>query len=129
MQPITSERLTRYLVDRMPHWRNVAVSDLHRLPLGASRALDWINYDEQRLSTAWATDSQPSQMLTCPLLRQYWMHYDGGTRLRASAARALMRGWTFEISGENLLNHQVGEPDNVTIVPGRTLMTGLRLRF
>lgn len=97
--------------------------------LGASRALDWINYDEQRLSTAWATDSQPSQMLTGPLLRQYWMHYDGGTRLRASAARALMRGWAFEISGENLLNHQVGEPDNVTIVPGRTLMTGLRLRF
>jgi aminoglycoside phosphotransferase (APT) family kinase protein len=37
VQPITSERLTRYLVDRMPHWRNVAVSDLHRLPLGASR--------------------------------------------------------------------------------------------
>jgi hypothetical protein len=34
-----------------------------------------------------------------------------------------------DISGENLLNHQRGEPDNITVVPGRTILTGLRLKF
>jgi hypothetical protein len=30
------------------------------------------------------------------------------------------------LSGENLLNRQHGEPDNVTVVPGRTLIFGLK---
>lgn len=37
MRPITDESLTSYLQARMPDWRNVAVSNLHRLPMGASR--------------------------------------------------------------------------------------------
>ena len=37
MKPITDQSLTDYLVKRMPDWRNVAVSNLHRLPMGASR--------------------------------------------------------------------------------------------
>jgi hypothetical protein len=37
--------------------------------------------------------------------------------------------FTFEISGENLLNHQTGEPDDFTIIPGRTVMTGVAVRF
>jgi aminoglycoside phosphotransferase (APT) family kinase protein len=37
MKPITDELLTDYLTSRMPDWRNIAVSDLHRLPMGASR--------------------------------------------------------------------------------------------
>jgi iron complex outermembrane receptor protein len=36
---------------------------------------------------------------------------------------------TFTLDGENLLNEQRGEPDNVTVLPGRTLSAGLRLRF
>ncbi len=33
------------------------------------------------------------------------------------------------IDGENLLDEQRGEPDNVTVLPGRTLSAGLRLSF
>jgi hypothetical protein len=34
-----------------------------------------------------------------------------------------------EITADNLLNHQTGEPDNITVIPGRTLMTGFRMKF
>ncbi len=37
MKPITEELLTAYLARRMPDWRGIAVSGLHRLPMGASR--------------------------------------------------------------------------------------------
>jgi outer membrane receptor protein involved in Fe transport len=33
------------------------------------------------------------------------------------------------VSGDNLLNYQRNEPDNATVLPGRTLMTGLRVKF
>jgi hypothetical protein len=59
-------------------------------------------------------------------LRNYWLKYGGVTRLRASLAKTLFRGLSFTMSGENLLNHQHGEPDNATLVPGRTISFGLR---
>ena len=59
-------------------------------------------------------------------LRNYWLKYGGVTRLRASVSRGLYRGLSVNLSGENLLNRQHGEPDNVTVVPGRTLNFGLR---
>ncbi len=37
MKPITEDLLTAYLARRMPDWRGITVSDLHRLPMGASR--------------------------------------------------------------------------------------------
>lgn len=37
MIAITEELLSAYLVERMPGWRDVAVRNLHRLPMGASR--------------------------------------------------------------------------------------------
>jgi hypothetical protein len=37
--------------------------------------------------------------------------------------------FTFEVTGDNLLNYQRNEPDNMTVTPGRTLMTGVRLKF
>jgi iron complex outermembrane receptor protein len=40
--------------------------------------------------------------------------------------RNLYRGLSINLGGENLLNRQHGEPDNVTVVPGRTLTFGLR---
>jgi hypothetical protein len=49
--------------------------------------------------------------------------------LRATGSRELRPGFSAELSLDNLLNYQVGEPDNATVVPGRTIMTGLRLRF
>ena len=33
------------------------------------------------------------------------------------------------LTGENLLGGQLGEPDNVTIRPGRTVTAGLRASF
>ena len=47
--------------------------------------------------------------------------------LRTSYARR-SHTWV-SLSGENLLNRQLGEPDNVTVVPGRTITLGLRTAF
>jgi iron complex outermembrane recepter protein len=98
-----------------------------RATIGASRALDWIYYDQTRL--AQASVDTPAIDLTGVRLRQFWKHYDGGTRLRASASHDFRQMFTFEISGENLLNHQTGEPDDATIIPGRTIMTGISVKF
>ena len=51
------------------------------------------------------------------------------TRLRASVGHDLTRTLTLRLIGDNLLDRQRGEPDNVTIVPGRTLSVGLGARF
>jgi len=98
-----------------------------RASAGASRALDWIYYDQVRLANA--ATATPSTDLTGPRLRQFWKHYDGGTRLRAAASHDFRDMFTFEVSGENLLNYQTGEPDDRTVIPGRTLMTGVRVKF
>lgn len=96
---------------------------------GASRASDWINYDRLALTKAYATDSKPARDLVGAALRTFWMHYDGATQLRAMVSRRLRSGLSLELSGENLLGRQTGEPDNVTVIPGRTFMTALRARF
>ena len=41
----------------------------------------------------------------------------------------LWRGFLVSVTGDNLLNLQRGEPDTITIVPGRTILLGLRARF
>jgi iron complex outermembrane receptor protein len=64
-----------------------------------------------------------------PDLRAYWRQYTGGLRLRAGMSRDIRRDFSVELSAENLLNYQRGEPDNITIVPGRTIMTGVRIKF
>ena len=97
--------------------------------LGGSRALDWINYDELGLARAYSSDARSARDVLGQQLRQYWRQYDGGLRVHASLSRDLRDTFTFEVSGDNLLNYQFGEPDNVTVVPGRTMMTGLRVRF
>ena len=97
--------------------------------LGGSRALDWINYDELGLSRAYLSDSHATHELVGQQLRTYWRQYNGGLRVRASASRDFRDMFTFEVSGDNLLNYQKNEPDNLTIVPGRTIMTGVKLKF
>jgi hypothetical protein len=97
--------------------------------LGGSRALNWINYDELKLANDWLNDSRPMSDMSGLKLRQYWSRYNGGFRLRASLSRDLRRDLSFELTGDNLLNYQRGEPDDITIVPGRTILTGLRLKF
>jgi iron complex outermembrane receptor protein len=95
---------------------------------GATRAADWVNYDRIALAHAFAS-TDPEHRPTGATLRDYWQTYDGVTRLRASFSRDLFRSLSFVAYGENLLNTQRGEPDNITIVPGRTITAGLRIRL
>lgn len=95
--------------------------------LGVSRAFDWIEYDRLSLATAYVGFTRTDVPLYGSDLRGYWRAYGGKTRLRASATREFGRGISWIVTGENLLNFQRGEPDNATIVPGRTISTGLRL--
>jgi iron complex outermembrane receptor protein len=96
--------------------------------LTAYRAADWINYDRVALARVFL----PGEPLPQPIgsqLREYWRTYDGFTHLRATATRALRPGVAFLISADNLLGRQVGEPDNITVVPGRTISLGVRASF
>jgi iron complex outermembrane receptor protein len=97
--------------------------------LSGTRAFDWINYDELALAEAFSSTAARSRDITGQNLRQYWARYDGSLHLRASASRDIRDGFAVEFTADNLLNYQRGEPDNLTIVPGRTIMTGVRVKF
>jgi iron complex outermembrane receptor protein len=92
----------------------------------AYRAEDWINYDRLALAQAFNADSEPSRTLVGPALRPYWLTYPGVTHLRATATWSLGPRLALTLTGDNLLNRQTGEPDNVTVLPGRTVSLGLR---
>jgi iron complex outermembrane recepter protein len=94
-----------------------------------SRASDWINYDRLAIATALIAADGDADNLTGSNLRQYWVSYPGATRLRGSVSFDVRRGILLVITGENLLNYQRGEPDTITIVPGRTITAGLKARF
>lgn len=87
-----------------------------------ARAGNWINYDWLSLATL---DRAPEG----EVLRSYWLRYPGATRVGMSFTRDVTRAFELMGSVENLLGTQRGEPDNVTIVPGRTVRAGLRARF
>jgi outer membrane receptor protein involved in Fe transport len=94
-----------------------------------SRASDWVNYDRIALAAAFANESHPLGEFWGSQLRTYWRKYDGVTRLGGNIGYNFGRGLAFTVRGENLLDKQEGEPDNVTVLPGRTLTAGLRLSF
>ncbi len=98
--------------------------------LGATRAADWINYDRVSLANWYlARSPNPLREPTGARLRTYWRAYDGQTHLRLTTSRDLVRGVSLLVIGENLLGGQLGEPDNVTIRPGRTVTAGFRASF
>jgi iron complex outermembrane receptor protein len=97
--------------------------------LGAARASDWINYDGLALARAAAPGTSDPADFVGPKLRAYWRRYAGVTRLSASASRDVGRGLALVLTGDNLLDRQEGEPDNATVLPGRTVMAGVRARF
>jgi hypothetical protein len=97
--------------------------------LGGARAMDWINYDELAMTQQFTSGSHPPHELLGSQLREYWRRYNGGWRLRASASRDIRDMLSIELSADNLLNYQRGEPDNITVVPGRTIMSGVRVKF
>jgi iron complex outermembrane receptor protein len=92
------------------------------------RAYDWVNYDRLGLARALAV-APPGTRLEGDTLRAFWRDYDGLTHIRFHASRQLRPGLTLTLSGDNLLNRQVGEPDNVTVLPGRTISLGIRASF
>ncbi|MEO8575899.1 MAG: TonB-dependent receptor plug domain-containing protein [Gemmatimonadales bacterium] len=94
-----------------------------------SRASDWINYDRIALLSAFASQNRNPSSFVGPQLRDYWINYNGVTRLGGRVGLFLGRGMTFTLEGENLLDEQRGEPDNVTVLPGRTVSAGLKVRF
>jgi iron complex outermembrane receptor protein len=55
--------------------------------------------------------------------------YPGVNRLRANVSYHVRRALSLIVTGDNLLGSQLGEPDNVTVLPGRTITGGLRARF
>ena len=94
-----------------------------------SRASDWINYDRLSLLSAFASEATMPAQLVGSELRSYWRQYDGVTRVGGRATFSLAHGMSVTLDGENLLDEQRGEPDNITVLPGRTLSAGLRVKF
>ncbi len=99
------------------------------MTIAASRASDWINYDRLKIAQVFADTAAAPQELIGANLRKYWMPYRGITRLRATLSRDLTSNVSLKITGDNLTNAQRGEPDNITVLPGRTLILGLNAKM
>ena len=97
--------------------------------LTVARAADWTGYDRVAVAQALTSGGLVPGDLVGDRLRSYWREYSGVTRLRASFSRDLFRGLSLTLTGDNLLGQQRGEPDNATIVPGRTVTAGLKAKF
>lgn len=93
-----------------------------------SRASDWISYDRLALSNFVRSPDSPGAPVG-EALRAFWRTYDGVTRAGARVGVNLARGMMLTLDGENLLDVQRGEPDNLTVLPGRTLTAGLKVSF
>ena len=97
--------------------------------LTVARAADWMGYDRVSVAQSLTSGGLLPSDLVGDKLRSYWREYDGVTRLRASFSRDLFRGLSLVMTGDNLLGQQRGEPDNATVVPGRTITAGLKAKF
>ena len=93
--------------------------------LTVARASNWIGYDGLALAAA----SVAPQPITGVQLRNYWRTYAGVTRVDMLVTRQLVRALGLTLSGRNLLDVQRGEPDDLTVLPGRTLTAGLTAKF
>lgn len=96
---------------------------------GVTHVADWIGYDRLGVARDVVDGGAPGRSLTGDALRAYWLRYGGVTRVRAAIVRDLRTGLTLRLTGDNLLGTQRGEPDNTTIVPGRTIGLGIGARF
>jgi iron complex outermembrane receptor protein len=99
------------------------------LSLTGTRAFDWINYDRLQLARDFVLRHRDPDDLAGAQLRAYWREHAGSTRLNAVGTMNVRPGVVLVLTADNLLDHQRGEPDNLTLVPGRTLTLGLRAGF
>ena len=100
---------------------------------GALTGVPRVGLDQLRPAGAGARSSRADTAgmrgFSGPRLRAFWRAYDGDTDLRATLSRLVRPGDWLVVKGENLLGTQVGEPDNLTIRAGRSLMLGARADF
>ena len=94
-----------------------------------SRASDWVNYDRVALAAAFQNQNHELGEFWGSQLRTYWRDYGGVTRLGGMLNFTIARGIALNLRGENLLDNQTGEPDNITVVPGRTITGGIKVNF
>ena len=78
---------------------------------------------------ALATASGVAAPVTGAQLRDFWRTYPGVTRVDLLFTRQLVGALGLTLSGRNLLDVQRGEPDDLTVLPGRTVTAGLTARF
>ena len=93
--------------------------------LAIARASDWIGYDGIALATA----SGVSTPVAGAQLRDFWRTYPGVTRVDLLLTRQLVGAIGLTLAGRNLLDVQRGEPDDLTVLPGRTVTAGLTAKF
>ncbi|MFN2602893.1 MAG: TonB-dependent receptor [Gemmatimonadaceae bacterium] len=94
-----------------------------------SRASDWMNYDRIALASAFQNQTHTLGEFWGSQLRTYWRKYEGVTRFGGNFNYTLGGGLSVNLHGENLFDNQTGEPDNITVVPGRTITGGLKISF
>ncbi len=95
----------------------------------AYRASDWVSYDRLTLVQGLGGTNKPARDFLGSMLRNYWITYGGVTHLGATFTRRLWGPVGVTVTGANLLDRQRGEPDNVTVLPGRTISVGVRAGF
>jgi iron complex outermembrane receptor protein len=95
---------------------------------GVARAADWVDYDRLGMARDLLSGAL-AEPVAGARLRAYERTYGGVTRLRASLSRELGRGLALTVGGDNLLDRQRGEPDDATVVPGRSVTLGIRAKF
>ncbi|MDQ2666557.1 MAG: TonB-dependent receptor [Gemmatimonadota bacterium] len=94
-----------------------------------AQASNWINHAQVALAQAMVTDPSGRLVPVGEALRAYWRTYGGSTRIGAATSLRVTQRTSISLTGANLLNRQVGEPDNITVVPGRSLLLGLQASF
>lgn len=94
-----------------------------------TRASNWIDYDRLAIAERLGDDLENDDAIAGAKLRQFWVRYPGAVRLRGTLGVELPRGVSLRLTGENLTGEQRGEPDTMTILPGRTAIAGLTARF
>ena len=93
------------------------------------RAMSWIYYDRLAIAQAFAGSTHPPHDFVGMGLRSFWKEYPGVTHVNGSFSFDIRPRLAITLTGTNLLNRQTGEPDNITVLPGRTLSFGLRTQF
>jgi outer membrane receptor protein involved in Fe transport len=94
-----------------------------------TRAGNWTNYDRLAIAQRLQDGMANEDTVTGVSLRQFWVRYPGATRLRGTVQLDLPRGMGLTLTGENLGGEQRGEPDSMTILPGRTITATVRASF